>query len=125
MSNPDNFKTRTAGGLIRPYRIVKHGAADLTVVEATAATDALYGVTQQLGAAVAGNRVDVCLSDLPEIEYGGAVTRGDAITADSVGRAVHAIPAAGSNVRIIGFAEVSGVAGDIVAFQFAPGMIQG
>lgn len=125
MSNPDFFKSRTAGAAIAPYRVLKHGAADLTVVQAAAATDALYAVSQQLGADAAGDRIDVCLGGLPEVEYGGVVTRGDPMTSDANGKAVKAEPAAGSNVRIIGFAEVSGVAGDIVAFQFAPGSLQG
>lgn len=125
MSNPGIFKTRTSGGAIARYRVVKHGAADHVVLQAAAATDPLCGVTQELGASAASQRIDICMGGMPEIEYGGIVTRGDPLTSDNLGRAVKAEPAAGANVRIIGWADASGVAGDIHAIQFAPGQIQG
>jgi hypothetical protein len=127
MSNSGFFKTRLAGGAIAPFRIVAHGAADHTVLQAAAATNALCGLTQQLGASAAGKQVDVFVHPgehgQPEVEYGGIVTRGDPLTSDAAGKAIKAEAVAGSTVRIIGFADVSGVAGDIVAFQFAPGVI--
>ena len=59
------------------------------------------------------------------MEFGGTVARGAPVTADASGKAVAAAPAAGSNVRIIGFAEVSAVAGDIAPVLIAPGVMQG
>lgn len=123
--NPTLFKTKTAGGAIAAYRIVSPGAADNQVVQASAATAALTGVTQQLGADAAGDPVDIAKGGIPEVTLGGIVAAGDPLTADADGKAIKAEPAAGSNVRIVGFAEVAGIAGDRIPFQFAPGVMQG
>jgi hypothetical protein len=112
---------KNAGGEVLPYRIVKFGANDNAVIQAAAATDASIGVADQLGADAAGHPIDVIRSGIAEVEYGGNVTRGVALTADSQGRAIAAT--AGANVRIIGFAEVSGVVGDIGSVHIAPGFI--
>jgi hypothetical protein len=85
----------------------------------------LMGVTDRLGAAVAGDRIDVVRSGIAEVEFGGTVARGDPLTADASGRAVAAAPAAGANAYVIGFAEVSGVLGDIGSASILPGRIQG
>ncbi|MCY1240216.1 hypothetical protein D9M68_123970 [compost metagenome] len=124
MSNPGLLKTHTAEGVLAKNRIVTHGATDGTVKQAAAATDALLGATEGF-AYVAGDRPSIVRSGIADIEYGGNVTRGQPLTSDSVGRAVAAAPAAGSNVRIIGFAEVSGVSGDICGVFLAPGLMQG
>lgn len=124
MSNPGLLKTHTAEGTLAKNRIVTHGATDGTVKQAGAATDALLGATEGF-AYVAGDRPSIVRSGIADIEYGGNVTRGQPLTSDSVGRAVAAAPAAGSNVRLIGFAEVSGVLGDICPVFLAPGVMQG
>lgn len=118
------IKNYTAGGAIAKYRIVKF-SADGSVVQGAAATDALIGVVDIPGAAVSGNRVDVVRDDLTLVEYGDTVTRGDLLTSDANGKAVTAAPAAGVNNRIIGIAEVSGVAGDIVYLFVTAGSVQG
>lgn len=123
--NPGIFKTYLAAGAIAPYRITKPGAADGETALATAATDALTGVTQQLGSDLAGDRVDVCHGGLPEVTYGGNVTRGARLTSDAQGRAVVAAPAAGANVSIIGIALTAGAVGDIQPIIYAPCVIQG
>lgn len=123
--NPSLFKARTAAGAIAPYRFVKHGAADNQVAQAAGATDKLCGVVQQLGAAKAGDTVDIAKGGIVGIELGGPVTRGDPLTSDASGKAVVAAPAAGASVRIGGFAEVSGIAGDIIDMEYAPGVMQG
>ena len=123
--NPTFTKNYTAGAAINPYRIVQHGAADGAVIQGAGVTSTLIGVTGEIGADAAGDRVDVHLSGQPDVEYGGTVTRGDPLTSDSVGRAVTAAPAAGVNNRIIGFATVSAVLGDIAPMDLAPGRIQG
>lgn len=124
MSNPTLTKSRTAETEVIAFRLVKHGTSDGKVVQAAAATDAIMGVCSELGAA-AGERVDVHLAGLAEVEFGGPITRGDPLTADADGKAVKAAPAAGDNVRIAGFADVSGVAGDIGIVLLAPGAIHG
>lgn len=114
-----------AGAAISPYRFVQPGAADGAVIQAAAVGDAIIGVSDSLGADAAGDRVDIHTVGLAEIELGGSVTRGDWLTSDAVGRAVAAAPAAGVNNSVGGRARVSGVAGDIIDVQLAPGQIQG
>lgn len=124
MANSLLNKNYTAGAAISPYRIVKVGANDGEVLQAAAATDYLMGVCESVGPA-SGERCDIVKAGLADVEFGGAVARGKPVTSDADGKAVEAAPAAGSNVRIIGFAEVSAVAGDIAAIQIAPGVMQG
>lgn len=113
------IKSFRAGGAIGPRRFVKFGAADDTVVLATAATDAVIGVTGELGAAQ-GEQVDVHLTDIAEVVLGGNVTRGVTfVTADANGAAVACNPAAGAQARFGGMALATGAAGD-----FAPILLQ-
>lgn len=125
MRNQGLIKNHTADAAVGPYRIVVHGAADGNVAQAAGSAAALIGITDRLGAAVAGDRLDVVRSGIAEVEYGGTVARGDPLTADASGRAVAAAPAAGANAYVIGFAEVSGVLGDIGSASIWPGRIQG
>ncbi len=118
----ENF---TAGAAIAPYRICKPGAADGAALQAAANTDAMDGVSDSLGAAAAGDRVDIHTMGVVEVEYGGTVTRGGQLTSDADGKAIAAAPGAGVNMRVIGLARVSGVAGDICLVRLAPGQIQG
>lgn len=110
---------------IGSYRIVKWGAADGSVLPGAASTDKLIGVNGRLAFAVTGDRGDIVRIGLGEVEYGGTVAAGDPLTSDSVGRAVVAAPAAGANVRVIGFAEVAGVLGDIGSLNISPCVMQG
>lgn len=118
-------RSYSAEAAIAAYRIVKFGAADGGVLIAAAATDKLVGINGRLAAAVAGDRVDIERSGIAPVEYGGTVAAGDQLTSDASGRAVVAAPAAGSNVRIIGQAEVAGVVGDIGSCFIAPSTLQG
>lgn len=124
MPNPLLRKNYTAGGAITAHRIIKAGANDGEVLQAAAATDLLMGVCGSVGPA-SGERVDIIKIGIAQIEYGGNVTRGNPLTSDGSGKAVVAAPSAGSNVRIIGFAEVSGVSGDIADVFVSPGFMQG
>lgn len=113
-----------AGAAITRRRIVKFGADDASVLLGAAATDALIGVSTEIDAAI-GEPCDVHLGGIPEVEFGGAVTRGAQLTSDATGRAIAAAPAAGANVRTIGIALVSAVAGDIGPIMLSPGSLQG
>ncbi len=124
MANALLIKAGSAEAAINPYRIVKFGAADGGYVQAAAATDYLAGVCESVGPA-SGERLDVVKAGIADVEFGGVVTRGQPVTSDANGKAVAAAPAAGSNVRIIGFAEVSAVAGDIGQVWVEPGVMQG
>lgn len=124
MGTPTLFRTYTAGGAIAAFRIVKPHSADGAVVQAAAAADFLMGVTGPI-APDSGERVDVIKSGVAPVEFGGTVTRGGPVTADANGKAVAAAPGAGTNARIIGFAEVSAVSGDIADVFLNPGLMQG
>lgn len=124
MGNHVLNRNGVAEAAIAPFRIVKFGAADGGYVQAAAAADALAGVSEGI-TVLSGERLDVIKIGIADVEFGGAVTRGQPLTADADGKAVAAAPAAGANVRIIGFAEVSGVAGDIGQALVAPGVMQG
>ncbi len=125
MRNLTLSKTYIAAAVILPYRIVRFTANDGEVITASAATDKLIGVSDRVSAVVIGDRLDIGRAGIVEVEYGGAVATGDALTSDAQGRAIVAAPAAGNNVRIIGHAEVLGVAGDIGSMLIAPGSMQG
>ncbi len=102
-------KTYNAGAAIAAHRFVVPGAADHAVIQAAAATHAIFGISD-LGADAAGDRVDVHHVGIAKLEYGGNVTRGQLLTADSVGKGV----TAGTTARHGALALVSGVDGDIV-----------
>ena len=124
MANVVLNRAGTAEAAIAAYRIVKFGANDGGYLQAAGPTDYLAGVCESVGPA-SGERLDVVKAGIADVEYGGTVTRGQPVTSDAVGRAVAAAPAAGSNVRIIGFAEVSAVLGDIAPTWIEPGVMQG
>lgn len=116
-----NFR---AGAAIGARLFIKPGASDIEALPAAAATDAIMGVSVELPAAQ-GERLDVAMGDIPDITYGGNVTRGDPLTSDAQGRAITAVKTANTLVRIGGFALVSAVAGDIGPMRFAPGLLPG
>lgn len=119
------IKSFKASGAIPARSLVKFVTDDNTVTVATAATDAIIGVSGELAAADA-ERVDIHLSGLAEVRYGGAVTRGvSLLTAAAGGEAVAAAPASGVNNRVIGVAMASGADDDIAVVLIAPGQIQG
>ena len=124
MATPQLIKNYTAEAAVNRFRIVQWGANDGTVKHAVLATDKSIGVIEAFGAAT-GERVDIVRSGIADVEYGAPVTRGDPLTADAQGRAVTAAPAPGTNNRIVGYAEVSGVLGDIGCISVNPETIQG
>lgn len=113
--NPILTKNYLADGAVTEYRIAKFGSADGLVAQADADTDQGIGVFDH--DADDGGRVDVVRLGLMDIEYGGVVTRGDELTIDASGRAV--ARSATTQTRI-GFAEVSGVSGDIGKAMLQP-----
>jgi len=119
--NAGLIKTYFAGAAVSAHRIVKFSGAD--IVQAAAATDASVGVSDL--AAAANSPVDVVRTGIAPVEYGGTVTAGDMLTSDSTGRAVTATPSTGANNRVIGIAEVAGVAGDIGSVLISPAIMQG
>lgn len=112
-----------AAAAVSAKRIVKFDSLDTTVIQAAAATDSSIGVSD-LGAA-SGAELDVIMSGVAIVEYGGTITRGALLTSDANGKAVAAAPSAGSNNRTIGIAMVSGVSGDLGSVLINPGSLQG
>lgn len=126
MTTPTLIKNFLAGsGGVRQFRIVKLGAADGQVVEATAVADFLLGVSCQPGTAANGERCDVVLSGIADVQAGGTITRGALITTDNAGRAVAAAPSAGANNRILGVAMVGAATDDIIQVLLSQGSVQG
>ncbi len=99
--------TKVAGAAIAAYRIVKFGDADGKVVQAEAAADALIGIVNRVPAE-SGRPVEINRYGVAEVEYGGGVTRGDALTSDADGKAVTASRPAHNQTLVDG-----GAAGDI------------
>jgi hypothetical protein len=126
MQTTDIIKSFVAGGAIAQFRLVRLGAANTQVLQASAAADALIGVSHQPGGAATGERCDVVINGTADVEFGAAVTRGALLMADANGRAITAAAAAGTNVRIIGVALTDAAAlGDIGQVLLSPGSFQG
>lgn len=121
-------KAYTAGGAITPCRFIKFGSDDLTILQASAATDLVIGVSdydREGTSASTGDTVDGILSGIVAVKYGGTITRGQLVMSDASGQAISATATAGSNVRTAGIAMVSGVSGDIGRVLLIPGSFQG
>jgi hypothetical protein len=128
MRNQGLIKTFNAGASVNPSRFVKFDADDRTVIQAAAAGDLVIGVSDSNPngtAAATGERVDVVLTDVVSVTYGGNVTRGQLVISNASGQAIAATAAAGTNVRVAGVAMVSGVSGDLGAVLLSPGSFQG
>lgn len=121
MRNEGLAKTLIAGAAVAARRIVKFGSGDTAVIQASDDADLMIGVSD-LGAASA-EYCDVIVDGIALVEYGGTVTRGDLLTADSDGKAVAAAPAAKATSRVIGVAMISGVAGDIGSVKISQGAL--
>lgn len=118
------FNSLVAQSAVAPFLIVKPGTADFSAVPAAAATDLLLGTADSLSKDT-GEMVDLDLRPIAEVRLGGPISRGQPITSNAAGKGVVAAPAAGSNVRIIGFAAKSGVGEDVIPYFRALGVMQG
>jgi hypothetical protein len=102
-------KPYTAGAAVAKRRFLKFGSADGTVIQAAGATDLIVGASTDIDAA-SGERCDTWMvGNIVEIDFGGTIARGASVTADSNGKAVTATTGQVAG----GFAEVSGVSGDV------------
>lgn len=102
------IKSFDANGAVAANRLCALNANDGEVVQASAASDMLIGASG-IVAAEDGHRIDVHMSDIAEVTYGGSVSRGDLLTSDDDGKAVTAT----AGDRAVGIALVDGVANDI------------
>lgn len=112
---PGFIKSYEASAAATPRRIARFSdtAASQKVAGATANTQPLIGVFDSMGGPV-GAMVDVVRSGLASVELGGTVTAGAPLTSDAQGRAIAAVAASATQVRIVGFADAPGVVGDII-----------
>lgn len=114
-----------ADAAIGKYLVGKFGDADGDADLATAATDAVLGVSCDLDAAQ-GDRVEFCRLGSTPVIYGGEVDRGEWLVAGTGGKAVAmTLPVAGASVHVLGRAEVSGVANDIGSVYVMPFTVYG
>lgn len=124
------IKNYTATAAIAPFRIVAF-STELTdrnyakVKPATGGNDALAGIIGIIGTVKANERVDVYKGDIQTLEFGGDILPGDPITSDAEGRGIKAAPAAGTAIRIIGFAEEPGEEGSQGAVHINPQIMRG
>ncbi|HIE6155635.1 TPA: capsid cement protein [Pseudomonas aeruginosa] len=122
MNIPGLTTAKRASGAVAARRIIIHGASDGLAAQAAGSTALLVGVSTDIPAAD-GAPFDVIRSGLALVEYGGAVTLGAPLTADAEGRAIAATLPPAATTYIIGFAELSGVAGDIGSVHIASAVL--
>ncbi len=123
---PTFIRAYAASAAIAGCRIVTFDvpASATTIATATSGTVPLVGVSDRMGADT-GGMCDVHRGSLVAVQLGGAVAAGDPLTANATGLAIKAVPGAGTNLNIIGFADQPGVSGDIIDVFIAPGVIRG
>lgn len=110
-------KSLTATVRIPKLTLVTFGAADGSGVPATDATKYIRGVSSDIDTEI-GQRASVFMvGNIADVTYGATIARGDPITADAQGRAIKATTA---GQYCVGFAEVSGVVGDIGSIDVSP-----
>ena len=125
MSRPGITFTYSADVALPPRRLVRHGVADNRVTLATDGAAPILGVTEQIPVALNGS-VDVIHGEVAMVEAGGPVARSSPVTADGIGRAIVAAPAAGVNMWSGGIAlEAATAAGDQFRMLVVPQRLQG
>lgn len=117
MRNDGLIKSFYAEGTLAGRKLVTFGTGKLKVKQATAATDALLGITTQIGSESNG-RVDVIFSGITEAIAGGNISKGEVLTSDGNADVITATQASD---RVIGIALEDAVAGDFVSVLIAQG----
>ena len=123
--NPGLIKTYEAGAAVNPCRIVKWGASDGLVIHGTDGSAPFVGVVDSMGidtgaSYAADERLDVIREGIALVVAGDTITRGQWVTSDANGKAVAASLTPGTEVHVIGRAEVSAVAGDVFEMYINP-----
>lgn len=114
-----------AEAAIERSRILMPGTVAGKLVKATGPTAKLVGTSDTGVDVAAGDMVDLELRPVCTVKLGAAVAWMDPITSDANGKGVPAAPAAGANVRIIGYALHAGALDDEISYLRAPGTLQG
>lgn len=108
-----------ASAAVEGYRIVKPDGSG-GVVKAAAATDLLLGTSATKEDCAIGGVLNLALGPLPQVRLGGTLLAGEPITSDANAKG---IKATATGHRYIGFAEVGGVADDVITYIRAPGVL--
>ncbi|KPD10870.1 capsid cement protein [Phaeobacter sp. 11ANDIMAR09] len=121
---PSFTRAYEAAAAIEGYRIVVFAdpANGSTITTASDNTSASLGIADSMGAEL-GGMCDVHRDGLYPVRLGGPVAAGDPLTSDANGAAIKAVAAAGTTIRIIGFAEEPGVADDLCPTFLSPGLL--
>ena len=121
---PTFTRSYEASATIAGYSIVAFSDAANGSQVATAAsnTASSLGVADSMGAET-GGMCDVHRNGSYPVRLGGPVEAGDALTSDASGAAIKAVAAAGTSIRIIGFADAPGIAGDLCDTFLSPGFL--
>lgn len=121
---PTLTRSYEASADIEGHRIVAFSAAATGSLIATASnnTASSLGISDSMGAD-AGGMCDVHRNGFYPVRLGGPVEAGDPLTADASGAAIKAVAAAGTSIRIIGFADAPGIAGDLCEAFLSPGFL--
>lgn len=104
-----SLKQETA---VAPYRIVKVGTEQNSVVEATDATERLLGVSNAAASDTADDAVGVITSGTAKVYASAAISIGDEVTATTAGAAVTTTTAEDYTVGTA--LEAATAAGDII-----------
>lgn len=122
--HPGFTKTFNTSTAVPRRRVVKF-SADGVVALSVAAADLHVGVSDMSADVALGERIDVRMTGIAEVDAGGVCTRGQLATADANGRVVDIAPGGGVNVRALGMFMASAVNGDIVDLFLFPSRPQG
>ena len=113
---PAEVEAYRAEAAVRAYAVVKFGAKDGEVVEATGGGDKVIGVADRAGYAQ-GEIVSVVRSGFAPVIASAAIARGDLVAAAADGKVAVAV---GGN-RIVGVAEVEAAVNDRFLVQLCIG----
>lgn len=122
--NPNFSKAYTADVDIAPYLILQTGSTDGNATLATAGTQKLIGVSENVPVA-AGQVVDTIKGGPALVTAGSTIAAGDYLTANASSQAITAVPGTGAVLNVIGTADVSAVAGDIFPYTTAFSQLHG
>lgn len=107
MRNVGLVKSLIAAAAISAYRFVSFDGSDAYEVLQSSTVNSLPLGVSDLGATTAADPVDVILTGIASVTYGGTVTQGQKVTSDSTGRAIAAAD------TLVSVAVAGSTAGDI------------
>ncbi|AZV77939.1 DUF2190 domain-containing protein [Parasedimentitalea marina] len=121
---PTFIRAYPAGAAVAGYRIVmfSDAASSNTITQADSNTASSLGVSDAMGSELDG-MCDVHRDGLVHVELGGTVAAGDPLTSDGEGKAIAAIAATATTIRIVGFADEPGVTGDVIDAFLSPALL--